>query len=155
MDSMERMNEVVDHDMARQAMNGRRGEVSVFTCPECGGALWQVDETGVLRFRCHVGHAYRGEILLSEQTEALEAALWTAVRTFKEKGVLARQLAHIERAGGDLKTAVRFEEQAQQSAQFSRLIEHYLLNGAPPAEGWSSATPGEVQKNGPIPDRLP
>jgi two-component system chemotaxis response regulator CheB len=131
MDPMEHMNEIVDQDMTEQARNQRRGEVSVFTCPECGGALWQVDETGMLRFRCHVGHAYRAEILLSEQTEALEAALWTAVRTFKEKSVLSRQLAHNERAGGDADTAARFEEQAHQAAQFGRLIEHYLLNGVP------------------------
>jgi two-component system chemotaxis response regulator CheB len=129
MDPMERMNEIVNQDMNEQAMNGRRGEVSVFTCPECGGALWQVDETGMLRFRCHVGHAYRAELLLSEQTEALEAALWTAVRTFREKSVLASQLAHNERSGGDADAAARFEEQAGQAAQFGRLIEHYLLNG--------------------------
>ena len=45
-----------------------------FTCPECGGSLWQVDEPDLLRFRCHVGHAYNAEVLLSEQGEALEAA---------------------------------------------------------------------------------
>jgi two-component system chemotaxis response regulator CheB len=131
MDPMERMNEIVDQDMNQQALNKRRGEVSVFTCPECGGALWQVDETGLVRFRCHVGHAYRAELLLSEQTEALEAALWTAVRTFKEKWVLASQLAHNERAAGDADAAARFDEQARQAAQFGRLIEHYLLNGVP------------------------
>ena len=56
--------------MRAQVENGHRGKVSVFTCPECGGALWQVDETGLIRFRCHVGHAYNGESLLAEQTEA-------------------------------------------------------------------------------------
>jgi two-component system chemotaxis response regulator CheB len=134
MDPMEHMIEIVDQDMAQQAMNGHRGEVSVFTCPERGGALWQVDETGIVRFRCHVGHSYRAELLLSEQTEALEAALWTAARTFREKSVLASQIAHNERRGGDADTAARFKEQARQAAQFGRLIEHYLLNGVPPGE---------------------
>jgi two-component system chemotaxis response regulator CheB len=139
MDPMERMTEIVDHDMARQAINGRRGEVSVFTCPECGGALWQVDEIGIVRFRCHVGHAYRAEVLLSEQTEALEAALWTAVRTFKEKCVLATQLAHNEQAKGDAEAAARFREQAQQAARFGQLIEHYLLDGVAWEPGGASA----------------
>jgi two-component system chemotaxis response regulator CheB len=134
MDPMERMHEIVDQDMAQQATNGRRGEVSVFTCPECGGSLWQVDEAGVARFRCHVGHAYRAEVLLSEQNEALEAALWTAVRTFKEKWVLASQLAYNGRTAGDVATANRFEEQAQQAARFGHLIERYLLNGGPPGD---------------------
>ena len=35
-------------------------------CPECGGALWQLDDPGLVRFRCHVGHAYNGEVLLAE-----------------------------------------------------------------------------------------
>jgi two-component system chemotaxis response regulator CheB len=130
MDPIEQMNEIVDEDMITQAKNGRQGEVSVFTCPECGGALWQVDETGVIRFRCHVGHAYQAEVLLSEQTEALEAALWTAVRTFREKGVLARQMAFVERAQGDTAAAARFQEQADQASQHGQLIRHYLLNGA-------------------------
>jgi two-component system chemotaxis response regulator CheB len=135
MDPMERMHEIVDQDMAQQASNGRRGEVSVFTCPECGGALWQVDEADVVRFRCHVGHAYRAEVLLSEQNGALEAALWTAVRTFKEKWVLSTQLAHLQRKGGDPTAAARFEEQARQAAQFGHLIERILLNGGPHGEG--------------------
>jgi two-component system chemotaxis response regulator CheB len=134
MDPIERLPEVVDQDMARQAQNDRRGEVSVFTCPECGGSLWQVDETGLVRFRCHVGHAYGGEVLLSEQTEALEAALWTAVRTFKEKSILASQLAHHQLASGNPEAAARFEEQAGQAARFGGLIQQLLLEGVPPAD---------------------
>jgi two-component system chemotaxis response regulator CheB len=65
------MPEIVDLDMREQERNYRCGEVSIFTCPECGGALWQVNEVGLIRFRCHVGHGYNGEILLAEQTEAL------------------------------------------------------------------------------------
>jgi two-component system chemotaxis response regulator CheB len=128
MDPIEKMPEVVDQDMDRQARNERRGRVSTYTCPECGGSLWQVDEAGLIRFRCHVGHAYGGEALLAEQTEALEAALWTAVRTFREKSVLARQLAHRERASGDPAVADRFEEQSGQAARFGELIQSLLLN---------------------------
>jgi two-component system chemotaxis response regulator CheB len=137
MDPLERMNAVVDQDMARQARDQRRGEVSVFTCPECGGALWQVDEPSMVRFRCHVGHVYGAEVLLSEQTEALEAALWTAVRTFKEKWVLASQMAHRERARGHADLAERYDEQARQAAEFGHLIERHLLqgNGTPVNDG--------------------
>src|SRR5581483_5294643 len=120
-DPIDKMPEAVNRDFAQQIHNGRRGERSVFSCPECGGALWQVDEAELVRFRCHVGHAYNGETLLAEQTEALEAALWTAVRTFKEKGVLARQLAERERAAGDVADAARFEEQAEQAERYGSL----------------------------------
>jgi two-component system chemotaxis response regulator CheB len=131
MDPIERLPETVDLDMSRQTRNDRRGEVSIFTCPECGGSLWQVNDSSLVRFRCHVGHAYDGEVLLCEQTEALEAALWTAVRTFKEKSVLASQMAHTELAAGNADAAARFEEQAGQAAQFGGLIQTMLLNGQP------------------------
>jgi len=132
MDPIERMPEIAIQDMARQVRNERRGQVSVMTCPECGGALWQVDDAGLLRFSCHVGHVYRGEVLLSEQTEALEAALWTAVRTFKEKWVLASQLAHREQAAGNAQSAARFREQAEQAIRSGELIQHHLLSDALP-----------------------
>jgi two-component system chemotaxis response regulator CheB len=128
-DAIDQMSEVVDRDMESQAEDHRGGEVSVFSCPECGGALWQVNERGTVRFRCHVGHAYHGELLLSEQTDALEAALWTAVRTFREKSVLANQLARIEREKGDTASASRFEEQAGLAAQYGTLIQRYVLDG--------------------------
>ncbi len=132
MDPIERMPDLVDRDMEKQSQNENRGHVSVFTCPECGGSLWQGDEPDLLRFRCHVGHAYNAEVLLSEQGEALEAALWTAVRTFRERAVLSRQLAFKERAGGDAGTAERFEEQAALADRHGELIQEYLLKGPSP-----------------------
>jgi two-component system chemotaxis response regulator CheB len=73
------------------------GEPSEFTCPECGGTLWEQPEGELLRFRCRVGHAFSSESLLTEQREALEAALWTAVTALEERADLARRLA--ERMG--------------------------------------------------------
>jgi two-component system chemotaxis response regulator CheB len=108
-DPIDQMPEVQIKDQEAQVNGNRRGALSVFTCPECGGSLWQVDEKNVVRFRCHVGHAYHGEALLAEQTEILEAALWTAVRTFKDKTVLARQLANQERQRGNDGAAHRFD----------------------------------------------
>src|SRR5262249_12860743 len=37
---------------------GMAGKPSGFSCPECGGALWQSRQKLDTRFRCHVGHAY-------------------------------------------------------------------------------------------------
>ena len=35
----------------------RIGARSAFTCPDCGGTMWEIDEGNLVRFRCHVGHA--------------------------------------------------------------------------------------------------
>jgi two-component system chemotaxis response regulator CheB len=137
-DPIEKSAQTVEETMAAQARDERRGQVAPYTCPECGGSLWQVDEPRLIQFRCHVGHAYNGEALLAEQTDALEAALWTAVRTFREKSVLGHQLAAAERRKGDAAAAERFAEQAAQAERYARLIVEHVLqgNGGPrPAAG--------------------
>lgn len=143
-DPLEKMPQVVVADMAAQARGEKRGTLATFTCPECGGNLWQVDDQKLIRFSCHVGHAFHGEDLLGQQAVALEAALWTATRIFKEKTVLARQLAAVQRHQGNAESAVRFEEEAQLSERYSVLIQEYLLSrreGVPSSsEGKPSAT---------------
>jgi hypothetical protein len=155
-DPIERSEEAVERDRHAQVSNRRRRALSVFTCPECGGSLWQVDEKELLRFRCHVGHIYLGEALLAEHTAALEAALWTAVGTFKDKSVLARQLAARHTAEGHPESAARFEDDTCLAEQYSGLIQQYLLEGAnggpagpgPPApEGPSGLTNGPAQED--------
>ena len=147
MDPIERMKRIVAKDMARQAEDARRGEVTIFTCPECGGTLWQLDDAEVLGFRCHVGHAYHADVLLSTQTEALEAALWTAVRRFKEQWLLANQLAGKARAVGDVDGERRYCEMAEQASRFGRLIEHHLLSDR--HENAESGRAGQTAADGP------
>jgi hypothetical protein len=115
----------------RQVQDERRGPLSVYTCPDCGGTLWQVDDKELTRFRCHIGHVYCGEKLLAEQAKMLEEALGTAVRILKEKSVLARQLAACERQQGNLESASRFQDQAQLAEGQSELIKKDILQAAP------------------------
>jgi two-component system chemotaxis response regulator CheB len=143
-DPIELMPEVVNEDMAAQERGHKNGQVSVYTCPECGGSLWQVGEGELVRFRCHVGHAYYADRLYSDQAEALEAALWTAVRTFKEKAVLARQLASSERSRGESGAAERFEEDARLAERYGHLIQEHVLLAMqqPTSAAGGNAPPG-------------
>jgi two-component system chemotaxis response regulator CheB len=140
-DPIDKMPDTVKRDMEQQVRDLRLGEVSMLTCPECGGSLWQVDEKELVRFRCHLGHAYNGDVLLAEQAEALEAALWIAVRMFRERSLLAHQLAERERGEGDDAGADRFEEQAHQAERYSDLIKRYVLEPAPPPGAEPGAAP--------------
>jgi len=71
----------------------RPGHPSVFSCPECHGTLWEVEENGLLRFRCRVGHVYSPDSMLAAQTDEVDRALWTALRTLEERAALAHKLA--------------------------------------------------------------
>jgi two-component system, chemotaxis family, protein-glutamate methylesterase/glutaminase len=122
----EPMEEKINADMEAQAADARRGQQSVFTCPECGGPMWQMSEQQLVQFSCHVGHRFYGEELMTEQSEALEAALWNAVRIFKEQAILARQLA-ASRRPTDAHAAERFEEDAQLAEKYSGVIRSLLM----------------------------
>lgn len=76
------------------------GEVTEFTCPECGGSLWRLDHYGVERYRCRVGHSFSRDGLMLGKQDALEAALWAAIVALEEKADLARRVARrLEKIG--------------------------------------------------------
>ncbi len=64
------------------------GKISRLTCPDCHGALWEMNDAENLRFRCHVGHAFSAESLSNGQGEMLETALWSAVRALEEQDAI-------------------------------------------------------------------
>ncbi len=61
-------------------------------CPECGGALAEVDLPQITYFRCHVGHQYGPQTLADAQAEAVEAKLWSAVAALEEQAAFHRYL---------------------------------------------------------------
>jgi two-component system chemotaxis response regulator CheB len=136
-DRDERLQTVIRQDFTEQAHDGRAEETTVYTCPDCGGVLWQ-DGTGTQSaFRCHVGHAYAPEILLSQKSEEFESALWASLRLLKEKVTLTRQLATRTRAGGNggsEETANRIEEQAELDEHYARTIQELLEAMPNPAD---------------------
>jgi two-component system, chemotaxis family, protein-glutamate methylesterase/glutaminase len=70
----------------------RIGRRSVLSCPDCGGVMWEVDEAGPARYRCHVGHAYTGELMNLAVDESLRRALASALRALDERSALADRL---------------------------------------------------------------
>ena len=68
------------------------GKRFVLACPDCGGVMWELDESDVPRYRCHVGHAYTAEVMSRALDENLRRALASALRTLEERVALARSL---------------------------------------------------------------
>jgi len=106
----------------------------MYTCPDCGGVLWQVETGAHGRFRCHVGHAYAPEVLLDQKSEELEAALWSCVRLLREKATLTRQTAARSLAGGQHDIAARSEETAQLNEDHARAIRELLESMPSPSD---------------------
>jgi two-component system chemotaxis response regulator CheB len=129
-DADERLEAVIADDFTEQASDERTEETTLFTCPDCGGVLWQGGEGSGLRFRCHVGHAFAPDVLLSQKSEELEAALWSSLRLLKEKATQTQQLATRTRSTGNGKgasqAADRIAEQVALDQQHMRAIQEVL-----------------------------
>ena len=104
----------------------RMGQRSTFTCPECHGTLWEMSEDGILRFRCHVGHAYTAETLASQQSSGLEDALWAAVRGFEENAKLASRISQRMAGVAEEERKRRFEQRAETARQHADEIRGLL-----------------------------
>jgi two-component system, chemotaxis family, protein-glutamate methylesterase/glutaminase len=128
----------------------RPGRPSPYSCPECSGVLWEMEEGGLVRYRCRVGHAYGAESLLAEQTDAVEAALWTALKALKEQAVLARRLASRMVERGNQRSASSFASQADDTDRMARTIADVLRSGSYAA--WTDAASGGTSEPGSAPD---
>ena len=98
------------------------GVSSAFSCPACGGVLWEIDD-GLHRFRCRVGHAYTAEGVLNEESEEIDKALWAAFRALHERADLSTRTAR--RSSGSI--AERFESNAREALDQAELIRRILL----------------------------
>jgi two-component system, chemotaxis family, protein-glutamate methylesterase/glutaminase len=103
------------------------GHVSAFSCPDCGGVLWELQDGDFVRFRCRVGHAWTGDGLIAKQSDILDDALWTALRSLEESVSLARQLADRHRERGNPRLAARFEHQASATEARADVIRNALM----------------------------
>jgi two-component system chemotaxis response regulator CheB len=119
---------VINRVIAKQALDERPDDATIYTCPDCGGVMFQNGEGPSLSFSCHVGHAYAPELLLGQKAEELEAALWTCVRMLTEKATLTRQVAG--RAGARRNEAMvrRAVEQAELAERQARVVRDLLVS---------------------------
>ncbi|HYH14911.1 MAG TPA: hypothetical protein VD794_06820, partial [Flavisolibacter sp.] len=69
------------------------GNPTVFTCPDCGGVLFEHGQDAILKFKCHTGHSYTIRDLLKKQTEETEDSLWYAIRSLEQRRSLLETLA--------------------------------------------------------------
>ena len=122
----------VEVEMAEMTFGGdeRRhpGRPSGFTCPDCNGVLWEIDEHEIFRFRCRVGHEWSPEGLLAQQNDGIEAALWIALRSLEERGSLSRRMAKSAEDRNHQITASRFHEQAEEAEHGAALVRALLAD---------------------------
>ena len=104
------------------------GTPSAFTCPACAGTLWELDDEGILRFRCRVGHAYSAETMFLAQVENVENSLYAALRALEENSELARRIAKRARTSNQTQLAEKYEAQAETNLLHARQLRDALVS---------------------------
>jgi two-component system chemotaxis response regulator CheB len=126
-----------------------RGEGTRFTCPDCGGVLFEHVEGTLVRFACSVGHAYSIEALAGGQGHELENALWAAVRALEDRAVLLGRLADRARDSRQQRSAETFASEAAGARERSHVIRdaisHVHAGSHPLAEAIAAAAEPEPE----------
>jgi two-component system, chemotaxis family, protein-glutamate methylesterase/glutaminase len=106
------------------------GEGTRYTCPDCGGVLFERHEGNLERFQCSVGHVFSIESLSSAQAEALETALWAAVRSLEDRAALLGRMSRRARGQGQVRSADAFDRQAGEALDRAATIREAIQGSA-------------------------
>ncbi len=93
-----------------------------FTCPDCGGGIYEAVENGVTRLQCSGGHVYSAESFTAGHGRELERALSTATRALDDRAVLLERMALRAKGNGQPRSAAGFERQAHAAREHAVVI---------------------------------
>src|SRR5262245_31715750 len=96
------------------------GKRSGFACPDCHGAMWEIDEGDLVRYRCHVGHTYTADLMALALDDNLRRALGSALRAMEERRSLAGNLQDQAERKGQSRLASSW---AHRSREFQRELD--------------------------------
>ncbi|HEY0059608.1 MAG TPA: chemotaxis protein CheB [Flavisolibacter sp.] len=123
-----------------------KGALTPLTCPECSGAMVQVTEGKIVRYRCHTGHGFTDSALLAGVTKAVEDNMWKCVRGMEEAIMILERTARQYEQQGKEETASLFYRKAKETHDRTRVIRNHIFeqeklsedirfNGAPKENG--------------------
>jgi two-component system chemotaxis response regulator CheB len=104
------------------------GELTPYTCPDCHGVLSTLKDGKLLRFRCHTGHAFSADSLLSTVTENIEESLYSAIRGVEESIMLLNHLGDHFAEINQTKLAAIYFKKAQEAEQRAQLVRQAVLS---------------------------
>lgn len=104
------------------------GELSPYTCPECHGVLSRLKNDNIVRYRCHTGHAYSVDSLMTAITERIEDSLYSAIRGMDESIILLNHLGDHYAEANQPKLASLYFKKANEAMERSNLVRKAALN---------------------------
>jgi two-component system chemotaxis response regulator CheB len=125
-------------DVHRMENDEHPGRPSVYSCPECGGVLWEIEDQQITRYRCRVGHAFSLDSILEEQSESVERALWMVLKTLEERASMLRRMMERASQRAHMATLNRFATQLSEAEAQAQVVRNVLTRD------WRAPEPAEV-----------
>jgi len=88
--------------------------------------FYETREGKLIKFNCQIGHSFSPESLTEAHTDALERALWIAIRTLNERSAIHEALAQQQRELENTPLAERLAETASSASHDVKLIREVL-----------------------------
>lgn len=111
---------------SRTANTEAKHVLTPFTCPSCGGSLWEAEDGNLDQYECHVGHRFGSEALQALDDDRTENLLWSAARALQEDSMLRRRMAARATSRGLHTIAQRWLDDATQFGLRSRQIRELI-----------------------------
>lgn len=108
------------------------GDPSTFSCPDCGGVLFELHDKRPVRYRCHTGHAFSLRSLAHTQEQVTDSALWSSLRALQEKEAILRRLSELQ-LESDPASADQTLREADELAEVSAALRKLTLTTPSPA----------------------
>jgi two-component system, chemotaxis family, protein-glutamate methylesterase/glutaminase len=124
---------VIGMDPRAPGSPDRPGEPSGFSCPECNGVLFEIDDGPLRRFRCRVGHAWSLDSLEAQQALQIESALWMALQALEERAALADRLMQSAQVRGHRLTEHTFAQRASEARESALVVRELIAQAGGPA----------------------
>jgi two-component system, chemotaxis family, protein-glutamate methylesterase/glutaminase len=108
------------------------------SCPECGGPLWGLHGGRLQSYRCHTGHTFGVDSLLSAQSRQIEQALWAAIKGLEQRAQVLLNLSRDEVTRRRPRAARNFEVEAALLGHHAQTLRDVLVSSfrdvrSPPA----------------------
>jgi two-component system chemotaxis response regulator CheB len=129
--------EIAERALSEPAEVDSLGTRAPYSCPACGGVLWDMPCHGPERFRCHTGHSFTAAALLAAQSDKLDETLWVTLRMLEERRNLMERLARRE---PNRRSKRYYTDEAKRDDAHVKRIREMLL--APQESGATQAAGG-------------
>jgi two-component system chemotaxis response regulator CheB len=103
------------------------GRPANLVCPECHGALGEIEEGDDVRFRCHSGHAYSEDALAYFMAEDVARALASALRALQERAMFFSKMADTSREAQNHLLLKRYTDRADEITRQAKVIQELLV----------------------------